>query len=184
MRLFHLESILVAAQFLALVVVIAAGTAVLVALVYGVVRGVLPDKTQKRYLAVVGDAVPFLFMLALVGGLCGQLGGGSREGVVGALLPALFTLFGGFMAYYLGAKRDRSGKVAVNTLAFVLSFFVVYNVSAIWRQDLEAWDFCRELYSNPDIDQPDERHDRETFWFDYCSPVFQAHTRQPVVAGG
>lgn len=178
MSAFHLESVLIAAQFLALVFAIAAATGIVVALIYGLVRAIEPGKQPKKYLTVVGEAFPFVFMLAVVGGLCGQLGGGSREGVVGELLPALFTLFGGFMAYYLGAKRDRSGKVAVNTLAFVLSFFVLYNVSAIWRQDNEAWDFCRGLYSNADIDQKDERHDRETFWFDYCSPVFKAHTRQ------
>ena len=181
MTSFQLESIWVATKTLALVVAIAAVTAIIVALIYGVVRGAQQNKAPKTYGAAVSDALPFVFILAVVGALCGQLGGGSREGVLGELLPALFTLFGGFMAYYLGSKRDQSGKVAVNSLAFLMSFFVLYNVSAVWRQDNEAWTFCRDLYSNADIDQKDERQDRERFWLGYCKPVFAAHTK-PVTA--
>lgn len=180
----EIESILTAAKFVGFVVLIAAFTAVVVTLIYGVLRGEERAKAPKSYWAAVRGALPFIFLVALVGGLCGHLGGSSRESVVGSLLPALFSLFGGYIAYYLGAKKDQSGKIAVNTLAFLLSFFFIYSVSATWRQSNEAMDFCRGVYSNPDYATVEQRTDRDTVWGVYCTSAIGRFTKPKVDGPG
>ena len=177
----EIESINTAAKFVGFVVLIAALTAVIVTLIYAVLRGEDKTKEPRPYWSVVRGAAPFIFLVALVGGLCGHLGGSSRDSVVGALLPALFSLFGGYIAYYLGAKKDQSGKIAVNTLAFLLSFFFLYSVSATWRQANEALDFCRGVYSNPNYASVEQRTDRDTVWAVYCNSAMGRFTK-PVVA--
>jgi hypothetical protein len=176
----EIESILTAARFVGLVVLIAAFVAIVVTLIYGVLRGAERARVPRSYWAVVRGAAPFIFLVALVGGLCGHLGGSSRDSVVGSLLPALFSLFGGYIAYYLGAKKDQSGKIAVNTLAFLLSFFFLYSVSATWRQSNEAADFCRGVYSNPDYVEPDQRADRDRVWAVYCNSAMGRFTKPKV----
>lgn len=179
---FEIASIFTAAKFVGLVVLIAAFTAIVVTLIYGLLRAEEKGKEKKAYWAAVRGALPYIFLVALVGGLCGHLGGSSRESVVGSLLPALFSVFGGYIAYYLGAKKDQSGKIAVNTLAFLLAFFFIYSVSATWRQQNEALDFCRGVYSNPDYAQPDQRADRDTVWAVYCNSAMGNFTK-PTIAG-
>lgn len=174
---FHLTGVLVAAEFLAAALGISAVVAILVALGYGVLRSTEVER-GKSYWETVAGALPFVFLLALVGGLTGQLGGGSREGVVGELLPAVMGLFGPLIAFYLGSKRDKSGQVSVNTLAFLLSFFVMYNVASVWRQDNENWAFCRDLFSNADFDNELEMKTREVYWLGYCKTISKGWTIQ------
>lgn len=178
----EIESILTAVKFVGSVVLIAAFTGIIVTLIYGVLRGADRTKERRSYWSVVRGALPFIFLVALVGGLCGHLGGSSRDSVVGALLPALFSLFGGYIAYYLGAKKDQSGKIAVNTLAFLLSFFFLYSVSATWRQANEALDFCRGVYSNPDYATTEQRKDRDVIWTVYCNSAMGRFTKQAITA--
>lgn len=168
---FHSEGLLVALQFLGAAAGLSAIVAALVAMGYGVLRGADNTRTAKPYWVTVRRALPYVFLLALIGGLTGQLGGGSREGVVGELLPAVMALFGPFIAYFLGSKRDQAGKISVNALAFLLSFFVMYNVAAVWRQDNENFEFCQKVFSDPDIDGPAEMEAREVYWMDYCKTV-------------
>jgi hypothetical protein len=179
---FEIAAIFSAAKFVGLVVLIAAFTATVVTLIYGVLRKEEKGKEKKPYWTVVRSALPYIFLVALVGGLCGHLGGSSRESVVGSLLPALFTLFGGYIAFYLGAKKDQSGKIAVNTLAFLLAFFFIYSVSATWRQQNEALEFCRGVFSNPDFATAEQRADRNTAWAVYCSSAMGNFTK-PTIAG-
>lgn len=174
---FEIASIFTAAKFVALVVLSAAFVAVVVTLIYAVLRGEQKGKDPKPYWAVVRGALPFIFLVALVGGLSGHLGGSSRDSVVGSVLPALFSLFGGYIAYYLGAKKDQSGKIAVNTLAFLLSFFFLYSISATWRQSNEALAFCRGVYSNPDYATAEQRTDRDTVWGVYCVSAMGGFTQ-------
>lgn len=173
----EIASILSAAKYVGLVVLMAALTAVVVTLVYGLLRQRDRTKTTKAYWAIVFDALPYVFLIALVGGLCGQLGGSSRTSVVGELLPALFTLFGAYIAYYMGLQKDESGKIAVNTLAFLLSFFFLYNVSATWRQANEAAEFCRRVYSNPAYASTEQKADRDRLWSVYCVSAMGEFTK-------
>lgn len=179
MSQFHLDGVIVALQFLGAALGISAIVAIFVSLGYGVLRSSGGGR-PKTYSTTVREALPFVFLLALVGGLTGQLGGGSREGVVGELLPAVMALFGPFIAFYLGSKRDKSGKISVNSLAFLLSFFAMYNVAAVWRQDNENWTFCRDLFANADFDSSEELQARETYWLAYCKSVAKEWTVAPV----
>lgn len=191
-----LASIRTAYYYVGLVLLLSVVTALVVSLIYGFVHlGERPatagaaDPPVARRPWLTGPrlktawrsalkAFPFVLMIGLVGGLAGQLGGSSRTGVVGDLLPALVTLLGGFVAYYLGAKRDRSGKVLVNTLAFLLCFFPAYNVASVWRQSNENWEFCRGIFSNPAYDQAG-RADRNYYWSTFCDGVFKQWTATP-----
>ena len=130
---------------------------------------------REKYKSIFAN----VFLMGMVGGLAGQLGGSSREGVVGELIPAIFTLFGGYLAYYLGEKRDANGKIALNTVSFMLCFFTIYNISAIWRQSNENWQFCRELYANPSFSNAEQRGDRDSKWNNFCQPVFKQWTKVP-----
>ena len=65
-----------------------------------------------------------------------------------------------------------------DSVAFLLGFFVMYNVSAVWRQDPEAWAFCRELYASSDFESPAERVDRNAVWSVYCGDVFKRWSKQ------
>jgi hypothetical protein len=179
----NLTSLGTAGGVLLLVALVAVGVAAAITATYGVIRSADRLRTKRTYLQIVLEAFPYIAIIALIGGLSGQVAGSSRVGVVGQVLPALFTAFGGFTAYYVGIKRDRGGKVAVNSVAFLLTFFVMYNVSAIWRQDPEAWEFCRDLYSNAAFDKED-REDRDKHWGRYCGDVAQRWTSSPVVAAG
>jgi hypothetical protein len=178
MTRWNLDGVRVAGEVLLLVALLALGVAVATTLVYGVIRHADRARAKRSYLQIVLEAFPFIAIIALVGALSGQVAGGSREGVVGQVLPALFAAFGGFTAYYVGIKRDRGGKVAVNSVAFLLGFFVMYNVSAVWRQDPEAWAFCRELYASSDFESPAERVDRNAVWSVYCGDVFKRWSKQ------
>lgn len=187
-----LASIGTAYYYVGLVLLLSVATAIVISVLYGFIHlgerssialrdgepvssGPTTGSRVRRALRSALGAFPFVLMIGFVGGLAGQLGGSSRSGVVGDLLPALVTLLGGFVAYYLGAKRDRSGKVLVNTLAFLLCFFPAYNVASVWRQSNENWDFCRGIFSNPAFDQAG-RADRNYYWSTYCTGVFKQWT--------
>jgi hypothetical protein len=122
--------------------------------------------------------------LGFLGGLTGQLGGSSREGVVGDVVPAILTLVGAYAAYILGEKRSRSPYLLMNGFSFVLAFFIMYNMSSIWRQDSEAFEFCRGVFSDPDYAAPDRRGDRDQTWAAFCQPVFNRWTDTEGQEGG
>jgi len=118
------------------------------------------------------------FGVGLFGGLAGDLGGGSRVGVAGDLVPAMFVLIGGYTAYLFREKAPTSVYLFKNLFAFIICFFVLYNASATLRQDAEAFEFCKKVYSDPDfakdiflVDQ------RNSTWKSYCLPVIQRWTK-------
>jgi hypothetical protein len=119
----------------------------------------------------------YVLVVGFIGGLAGHLGGSSRVGVVGELVPALFTLLGGFSAYYFGTKANADGKLLANSAAFLLCFFASYNVASVWRQSTENWEFCKAVYSNAAYDEAG-RADRD-YWFNtFCTEVFKQSTEQ------
>lgn len=125
----------------------------------------------------LASIIPSVVFLGLLGGLAGHLGGGSRESVVGELVPALFTLLGAYLAYYLGEKKDSNGRILVNSASFAICFFTIYNVSATWRQSNEHFNFCRQVYSNPDFATVEQRKDRDGSWEEFCQATFNMWTR-------
>lgn len=176
----HIKGAVVALQFLAAVVVLSAAVAVFVAIGYGVIRRLAPGKERKPYWSTVLRAYPYVFILALVGGLTGQLTGGSRVPVAGEVLTAILGLLGPFIAYFLGTKRDPSGKISINALAFVLGFFVTINVAAVWRQDSEHRELCFKVYSDSSFDTADKLYVRDATWKEFCSTVFLGQASVPM----
>ncbi len=116
--------------------------------------------------------VPAL-VLALIGGMSGQLGGGSRDSVVGDLVPAFFTLAGGYGAYILGNEKIESPFLIPNGLSFIFAFFILYNLAAVWRQEFELEQFCLALFSDPDFDNAMLMGYRSGTFTEYCSPIFE-----------
>lgn len=173
MTWFHLAAIVTVAQFLGAVLCVTLIVAAAVALGYGGLRKTKPGGTSKSYLESVAGAYPYIFILTLVGALTGQLTGGSRTGVVGEVLPALLGLLGPFLAYFLGTKRDAGGKVSVNALAFLLGFFIMANLAAVWRQDTENRAFCQTLFSDTSVDSPFKETMRRKYWADHCYAVMR-----------
>ena len=175
------EAILTAVKYFGLVAAISA-------VVAGVVLSfsILSDVDSSELLAgPVPKAKQFVrvfsyvFTVALIGGLAGQLGGSSREGAVGDILPAVFTGLGGFIVYYFGEKKPNQKVFYVNSIAFLVCFFLVYNISAIWRQSNEALDFCKEIYSDAAFAGAGNRGQRDKFWGAYCGDIFQKWTNIP-----
>jgi len=111
-------------------------------------------------------------VLALIGGMSGQLGGGSRDSAVGDLVPAFFTLAGGYGAYLLGQEKVKSPFIIPNGLSFVFAFFVLYNFAAVWRQEFELEQFCLQVFSNPDFDSAMLMSYRQGTFGAYCEPIF------------
>lgn len=106
--------------------------------------------------------------LSLIGGMSGQLGGGSREGVVGELIPALFVLIGGYGAYLLGEKKIERPLMVPNGLSFVFAFFLLYNMAAVWRQEAEIKEFCLTVFSDPNFDTRTLIDYRSVKFGEYC----------------
>ena len=174
-------SILSSYKILAIIMALVLANAIVIFAVYSLPRW---SAGLRRYPAAgagqtFGGAGMFfnIFAMGLVGGLAGHLGGGSRESVVGELVPAVFTLFGGYLAYYLGEKKDVRGTVVINSISFVFCFFSMYTVAATWRQSNENWHFCRDLYSNHEFATPEKQKDRDANWEKFCQPVFNEWTQ-------
>lgn len=111
-------------------------------------------------------------ILALIGGMAGQLGGGSHISAVGDLIPAVFTLAGGYGAYLLGNEKIKSPFVVPNGLSFIFAFFILYNLAAVWRQEGELEQFCLAVFSNPDFDNAMLISYRHGTFGVYCEPIF------------
>lgn len=126
-----------------------------------------------RELAVQG------FLVGLIGGLAGHLGGASREGAVGDILPAILALVGGYSAYLLGEKRAGSVEFYNNGFCFLVAFFLLFNLSAVLRQSNESFDFCKAVYSNGDLASGEAKVTRDETWGTYCKAVFAEWTKPP-----
>ena len=120
----------------------------------------------------LGLFIPAL-VLSLIGGMSGQLGGGSRESVVGELVPAVFTLLGGYGAYLLGEKEVKRPFLVPNGLSFVFAFFLLYNMAAVWRQESEIKDFCLNLFSDPKFNSATLMSYRHGTFAEYCTMLFE-----------
>lgn len=116
--------------------------------------------------------------VALIGGFSGYLGGSSRSSAVGDILPAVLTVLGGYIAYIMGESRENSPRVAIYGFTFVLAFFLLYITASVWRQDNEAFEFCKSVYSDPDFAASAVVEQRDDAWSVYCNAVFARWTTQ------
>jgi hypothetical protein len=178
-----LEGTFVAYKAILLSVAVAAASSVAIALVFSGFRALRRGREASfpgAWLTGFCACLPFVALTGLIGAFTGQLGGSSRDSVVGDLVPAVFTLFGGYMIYYMGQKQDQGGRITLSSLSFLLCFFSMYNVASVVRQSNENWQFCRELFSNPDFNTVELRVDRHESWGLFCQSVFDQWTK-PVI---
>ncbi len=87
---------------------------------------------------VTGASTAFLLAIAfgLVGGTIGLFTGASQSPVVGAVLPALLTLVGGFVTYIIGKDTIKASDNAPapdpNTKKFGITILIALSLSSVW----------------------------------------------------
>ena len=96
-----------------------------------------------------------ILTVTLLGCMTGYAGGNSRTGVVGDIIPAVLTFFGGLVVYLFGVKSKMSLLTPFLVSAFVVSLFIGYGMGAKKRQLFEIKEarreVCIEVFSDPQI---------------------------------
>lgn len=96
-----------------------------------------------------------IFTLALLGTAVGILGGWSRVGVVGNVVPAILTLVGALTVYLFDQKNEKTILVIVSTITFTICLFLGFVIGTQIRNPSEKHtayrDFCLTALSNSDL---------------------------------
>ncbi|MEZ9723256.1 hypothetical protein AB4354_22115 [Vibrio splendidus] len=105
------------------------------------------------------SSLPLILVLligvSVIGACAGFSGGMSRVGVVGAIIPAMFTLLGGFSIYLFGVDTTKGVLSSITSACFALSLFVAYATGSQLRnigdetRDLRR--YCANAYSDPKL---------------------------------
>ncbi len=123
--------------------------------------------------AAIGAAALSVLTAAFIGCVVGSLGGLSRVGVVGSLVPAALTLVGGFAVYIFGQKRPESIAVLLAVLAFTAGLFLHYDRSSRLRAKVDAIDACKAAYANPAaLGSPVAWQNLNTVFATHCLSLF------------
>lgn len=93
--------------------------------------------------------------VTLLGCMTGYAGGNSRVGVVGDIIPAVLTFFGGLVVYIFGVKSKMSVLTPFLVSAFVIALFIGYGMGAKKRHLFEIREarkqVCIEVFSDPEL---------------------------------
>ena len=96
-----------------------------------------------------------ILTVTLLGCMTGYAGGNSRTSVVGDVIPAVLTFFGGLVVYLFGVKSKMSPLTPFLVSAFVVSLFIGYGMGAKKRQLFEIREarkeVCIEVFSDPQV---------------------------------
>lgn len=96
-----------------------------------------------------------ILAVTLLGCMTGYAGGNSRTGVVGDIIPAVLTFFGGLVVYLFGIKSKMSPLTPFLVSAFVVSLFIGYGMGAKKRHLFEMREarkeICIEVFSDAQI---------------------------------
>jgi uncharacterized membrane protein len=175
----EIQGIAVAYKTLLIDLMVTSITAVFIVTVFALTKAI-SDKSKVSRWHTFGSSftsnVIKIAVFGLIGAFSGQLGGASRDGVVGDVLPAVFTLFGAYLVYYFGSKPDTNSRIALTSLSFLICFFSTYNIASVMRQKNENWTFCRSVYSDPRYNTEDLWKQLNEVWGDYCQSVFYEWT--------
>ena len=107
-------------------------------LTFGVAFGLLTLLYSRlRFGSVQWDAFLLVASLATVGGLCGYLGGASRVGTVGDIVPAFIGLLAGLAAFLFGSNSTHREIVTLSVLGFSAVLFFGFAYGAKVREDAE-----------------------------------------------
>lgn len=99
--------------------------------------------------------ITLLFGVAAIGACGGLSGGLSRVGVVGAIIPAMFTLLGGLAVYLFGVDNSKGAITSVTSACFAIALFASYATGSQLRntgdelRDLRS--HCVAVYTNDKI---------------------------------
>lgn len=123
-------------------------------LVFGIAMGAISVLYgYARHGAIQFEAFLLVAILGTVGGLCGYLGGASRVGAVGDIVPAFIGLLAGLSAYFFGKESDHREIVAFSVLSFSVILFFGFAYGAKVRADAEFdqsfVDACQRLLFDP-----------------------------------
>lgn len=93
--------------------------------------------------------------ICIVGATAGVLGGLSRVGVVGTVIPAFLSLIGSVSIYFFGLDRARGLLVSFGATGLSISLFFAYLLGSIERNESQKirdiQSFCLDSYSNPNL---------------------------------
>lgn len=108
--------------------------------------------SEERTSAVLAAMI---LTVTLLGCMTGYAGGNSRTGVVGDIIPAVLTFFGGLVVYLFGIKSKMSPLTPFLVSAFVVSLFIGYGMGAKKRQLYEIREarkeVCIEVFSDSQV---------------------------------
>jgi hypothetical protein len=148
----------VVGDWLAIVAVVTVATATLALLIFP-----QPHEPKARYPWETApkptDGVDYRHVLltfvalSMLGASAGVVGGLSRVGVAGQIIPAALTFLGVVGLYLFMVKGGESGRVALGVIALVGSLFVGYMHGAQLRNPIDQsayWrNTCVEIYTRP-----------------------------------
>lgn len=102
------------------------------------------------------STMPIFCALALIGSAVGVVGGMSRVGVVGNVVPAVLGLFGMVALYLFGIERSKGVTASIGAAALSISLVASYDITAELREresdgPREIRTICSKAYTNPDL---------------------------------
>jgi hypothetical protein len=99
--------------------------------------------------------IVLLFGVTVIGTCAGFSGGMSRTGVVGNIIPAMFTLLGGLAVYLFGVDTTRGATASLVAGCLAISLFISYAFASQLRNQgdeiREERAFCTKAYSDGNI---------------------------------
>lgn len=94
----------------------------------------LIKKNRPNFMIILG----LIFALSLLGLVTGKIMGQSRDGAVGAVMPAILTLLGGLLVYVMKTSEKRTQSLAAaGIVGFTLCLAIGINWGAKARQNAE-----------------------------------------------
>lgn len=121
-----------------------------------------PNRPDKRTAFDYRHALLTFLALSMLGASAGMIGGLSRIGVAGQVVPAAFTLVGVVGLYLFAVKTGESGPVALAVVALTSSMFIGYIDGSLLR-------------SGPD---------RIAYWRNTCVSIYSGESSLPDPAMG
>lgn len=114
-------------------------------------------KNKKPPLRVSGllQAVLAFNALAMLGATAGIVGGLSRVGIAGQVIPAALTFVGGVSLYLFSERREQTGIVGIGVTCLVATLFFGYITGAQLRDGPDRLAFwrttCVAIYSDTSL---------------------------------
>lgn len=114
----------------------------------------LNEEARTRF-RMVANGLLAIIAVTILGGITGYIGGMSRVGVVGQIMPAALGLLGAISIYIFGVKNAPNPVTFILVIGFSGSLFVGYVKGADVRSHDDSWsgylESCKTLFFDPDV---------------------------------